>query len=146
MWEKEKKALFHGSLLVVGRYFGRRALWVNSVYQTLGCFAIWNFASTARTADWPRGPCLAAYLHSVLGGVNYSQNCGGKSAACSRRGKNRKAPLPLPHHPPCPGKGADLTPPQLIRLLPLIAHWPAMARWNRDAESTYNLSPFTSGH
>ena len=37
------------------------------------------------------------------------------------------------------GKGADLTPPKLIRLLPLIAHWPVMARWNRYDESIYKL-------
>ena len=37
------------------------------------------------------------------------------------------------------GKGADLTPPKLLRLLPLIAQRPVMARWNRDAESIYKL-------
>ena len=37
------------------------------------------------------------------------------------------------------GKGADLTPPVFLRLLPLIAQRPVMARWNRDAESIYKL-------
>ena len=37
------------------------------------------------------------------------------------------------------GKGADLNPPKLLRLLPLIALRPQMARWNRDAESIYKL-------
>ena len=35
--------------------------------------------------------------------------------------------------------GTPLPPPKLIRLLPLIAHWPAIARWNRDDESIYKL-------
>ena len=36
-------------------------------------------------------------------------------------------------------RGRNCHPPKLIRLLPLIAHWPAMARWNRDDESIYKL-------
>ena len=43
-------------------------------------------------------------------------------------------------------RGRTCHPPLFHRLLPLIAHWPAIARWNRDDESTYNLSPVTAGH
>ena len=44
------------------------------------------------------------------------------------------------------GKGADLSPPLQLRLLPLIAHWPVMARWNRDAESIYKLQETKRNH
>ena len=43
-------------------------------------------------------------------------------------------------------RGRTCHPPLFHRLLPLIAHWPAIALWNRDDESTYNLSPVTSGN
>ena len=47
----------------------------------------------------------------------------------------------------CPWvRGRNCHPPKLHRLLPLIAQRPVMARWNPDAESTYNLSPVTSGN
>ena len=36
-------------------------------------------------------------------------------------------------------RGRTWHPPLFHRLLPLIAHWPAMARWNRNAESIYKL-------
>ena len=36
-------------------------------------------------------------------------------------------------------RGRTCHPPLFHRLLPLIAHWPAIARWNRDDESIYKL-------
>ena len=51
------------------------------------------------------------------------------------RRRHRPRSLPLPTQ----GKGADLTPPKFLRLLPIIAQRPVMARWNRLAESIYKV-------